>query len=94
MEYAFDNGKPNLANLVYLDDVGYVVMKDEEVMIESMNLVNENFELPLNEKDKIGRVEILLSNNQKISVDVGVNSKIEKMDFIDYFVKSWWRVLA
>ena len=94
MEYAFDNGKPNLANLVYLDDVGYVVMKDEEVMIESMNLVNESFELPLNEKDKIGRVEILLSNNQKISVDVGVNSKIEKMDFIDYFVKSWWRVLA
>ena len=94
MEYEFDNGKPNLANLIYLNDIGSVVMKDEEVMIESMNLVNESFKLPLNKKDKVGSVEITLSNNQKLLVDVGVNSAINKMNFIDYFVKSWWRVLA
>lgn len=94
MEYEFDNGKPNLANLIYLNDIGTVIMKDEEVVIESMHLINESFELPLDKKDKIGSVEIILSNNQKLLVDVGVNSKIEKMNFIDYLVKSWWRVLA
>lgn len=94
MEYVFDNGKPNLANLVYLNDVGTVVMKDEQVEIQSMNIIDESFHLPLNENDKVGRVEILLTNNQKLMVDVGVNQNIEKMSYIDYFAKSWWRVLA
>lgn len=94
MEYEFTHGKPNLMNLVYLNDVGTVLMKDDEVTIESMNLIEESYRLPLNEKDKIGSVEILLSNKEKLKVDVGVSQSIEKLSFIDYFVKSWWRVLA
>lgn len=94
MEFSFNNGKPNLANLLYLEDVGSVVMKDEEVGIDSMKLINESFQLPLKEKDKVGSVEITLTNQQKLIVDVGVSQMIEKMDFIDYLVMCWWRVLA
>lgn len=93
-EYQFDNGKPNLANIVYLEDVGSVIMKDEEVIIESMDLMDESFQLPLNHLDKVGTVEIILSNQQKLYVDVGVNQIIQKMNFFDYFIRTWWRVLA
>lgn len=92
--FEFEQGLPHKTNLIYLDDVGVVVDKGEDIKIKEKVFTQTNFDLPIKQSEKIGEVTFTLDDSSKKTVDVGVAHNIVKMNFLDYFFMSFWRVLA
>ena len=93
-DYEFETGIPHNTKLIYLENVGLVIPKEENVNIISQEFIKTNHSLPLNSNDKIGELIIKFDNQEQIIIDIGVQDKIEKMIFLDYFVMSFWRGLT
>ena len=93
-DYIFETGLPNTTKLIYLEDVGTIVNKEENLNIINIDFVKTNHDLPLLKNDKIGELIIKFDNQTQIIVDIGVQENIEKMKFLDYFLMSFWRVLT
>ena len=93
-DYKFETGLPHHTKLIYLEDVGLVIPKEDNINIISQEFIKTNHKLPLNSNDKIGELIIRFDNQEQIIIDIGVQESIEKMKFIDYLVMSFWRVLT
>ena len=93
-DYIFETGLPNTTKLIYLEDVGTIVNKEENLNIINIDFIKTNHNLPLLKNDKIGELIIKFDNQTQIIVDIGVQENIEKMKFLDYFLMSFWRVLT
>ena len=90
----FEQGLPHQMDLIYLNDIGVILNKDEKVNVISQTFTQTRFDLPLEANEKIGEVRILYDNNTESLVDVGVAEKVMKMGFMDYLQMSFWRVLT
>lgn len=90
----FEVGLPHEVDLVYLNDVGVILNKDEKVTVASQTFTQTRFDLPLEAHEKIGEVKIIYDDQSESIVDVGVAQSVSKMQFLDYFQMSFWRVLT
>ena len=93
-DYRFETGLPHSTKLIYLENVGTIVNKEENINIINTEFIKTNYHLPLFENDKIGELIIKFDNQTQIIVDIGVQENIDKMKFFDYFMMSFWRVLT
>ena len=92
--HTFEVGLPHEVDLIYLNDVGVVLNKDEKVEVTSQIFTQTRFDLPLDAQEKIGEVRIIYDNQSESIVDIGVAQSVSKMQFLDYFQMSFWRVLT
>ena len=93
-DYTFEFGKPQDNYLIYLEDVGTITQKNTSLEITNQEFIQTNFDLPIEQNEKIGELTITFNNQDKITIDIGIKEKVAKMDFFDYFKMVFWNLLT
>lgn len=93
-DVTFENGKPDKANLVTLENASYVYEKGKEPKEKEKEITITQKALPYKKGKKIGVVKITMKDGYHMEVPIGVDRDIEPLDFLDIFMKSFADVFA
>lgn len=85
----FENGKPNQAQLVTLQDMVYVYEKGNQTTETSREIELSETQLPYVAGEVIGKVKITMSDGFIIESDIGVNVDVQPLDYLDIFMKTF-----
>lgn len=90
----FENGMPHDSNLVFLEDVGIVLNAKDTVQIKEIIYKQTKNDLPIQVGEKIGELKIVYNDDKERTVDMGLNTAVMKMGFLDTFVMIFWQILT
>lgn len=90
----FENGLPHDSNLVFLEDVGIVLNAKDTVQIKEIIYSQTKNDLPIQVGEKIGELKIVYNDDKERTVDMGLNTAVMKMGFLDTFVMIFWQILT
>lgn len=90
----FENGMPHDSNLVFLEDVGIVLNAKDTVQIKEIIYSQTKNDLPIQVGEKIGELKIVYNDDKERTVDMGLNTTVMKMGFLDTFVMIFWQILT
>lgn len=90
----FENGMPHDSNLVFLEDVGIVLNAKDTVQIKEIIYSQTKNDLPIQVGEKIGELKIVYNDDKERTVDMGLNTAVMKMGFLDTFVMIFWQILT
>lgn len=90
----FENGMPHDSNLVFLEDVGIVLNAKDTVEIKEIIYSQTKNDLPIQVGEKIGELKIVYNDDKERTVDMGLNTAVMKMGFLDTFVMIFWQILT
>lgn len=91
---SFENGKPQTANLITLDDVSYIFKKGNEPKEKSKDIVISKQKLPYLKNKKVGYVRVKMSDGYYKKVAIGVDRDVLPLDYLDIFMKAFKEVFA
>lgn len=84
----FENGKPASANIVTLEDVSYVYQKGSQPK-ETKKEIKMEAQLPYKANQKIGTMEITMSDGYHMKAAIGVDHDVVPLNFVDIFMKTF-----
>lgn len=90
----FENGMPHDLNLVFLEDVGIVLNAKDTVQIKEIIYKQTKNDLPIQVGEKIGELKIVYNDDKERTVDMGLDTAVMKMGFLDTFVMIFWQILT
>lgn len=90
----FENGKPQVGDMITLAPVSYAYQKGTKPTIKRKQIQIDKKALPYKKGEKIGVVHIVMSDGYTMDIPIGVNKTIQPLDFIDIYVKAWMDVFA
>ena len=90
----FENGMPHDSNLVFLEDVGIVLNAKDTVQIKEIIYKQTKNDLPIQVGEKIGELKIVYNDDKERTVDMGLDTAVMKMGFLDTFVMIFWQILT
>lgn len=85
--------EPNQVDLVFMEPVGIVKVKNEEVTVKDMQLQLTS-QLPYEVNQKVGEVSITFSDNTTRVVAVSVNERVLPMTYFDLVLASMHALLT
>lgn len=93
-ELTLENGKPNKANLVTMQDLVYVFEKGSEPQEEKKEITIEKNSPPYVAGEAIGKVKITMSDGYTMESDISVDQDIAALNFKDMFLKAFADIFA
>lgn len=87
-----EKGLEKNINLIYENDVGIIVNKNQNIDITQEIKINENICAPISKNDILGRIDYYVENNLIQSVNLLAENDIEKINTINtfnYLIRNW-----
>lgn len=80
-----EKGLEKNVDIVYENDVGIVINKNNDNQITQEIIVNENISAPINKNDILGRSDYYLNGEKIATVNLVANKNINKINFYNTF---------
>lgn len=93
-KHQFDLGKPKEVDLIYLNDVGVVIDKNEPVEVISKEVtLTQNF-YPYRVNEKVGEAKLTFNHGDTLVVPIGVSQEVQRLSYLELVGISFWRLLT
>ncbi len=86
--------EPSTAQIITLKDASLVYKKGEDIQIVEQNIHLDLPELPYDSTTQVGELELVLSNQTRLTIPLGVDIEMAKVSYFDLFLMLWKQMLA
>lgn len=84
-----ENGKPGSVDLKTMEDAVYVYQKGAQPKETKKEIIIEQKELPYKKDEKIGTMQIQMSDGYTMKVSIAADHDVEALNFVDIFMKTF-----